>query len=363
MAQDEALPKVLKGRKDPVWDCQGCALQGNWASRICCRRCGARPSKKVFDAALAEHKRAQMEKAAKNYGRGNSNKQYWRWSAPTPPWANSSNWPKPGEKSSSTPSSNGSADQWQQPPGVPEELWNQVLEKASEHRQAEEKKQESKPKTAKQLPGAVDAARWALRNKQQQLEKAKDRQQKAPEEAETHHAAIAGLQVDLEKALAAQAEAIQLAAGEGQPSPGAAASFECVLPRIKCENLAAKARQLMEELRRHDEQQKQQEVREQQAAAEAARPDAEPPVVEIEEAEMELDLETADDDALAAMVGSFPKLAKPSGADELHEWRILVKDKIAGHNESQRAFRAAAAKGGVLKRKLKGKTAASKKPG
>ena len=71
-----------------------------------------------------------------------------------------------------------------------------------------------------------------------------------------------------------------------------------------------------------------------------------------------LDLEHVDDDTLAALVGSTgdaAELARPTVGEELGEWRKVCRAKIAKSNETQRAFRAAAVKGGVLRKRLKGK--------
>ena len=356
----DALPNVLRGGKEPTWACSGCAIQGNWASRIACRRCGAKPSKKVYDKAIAEHNKA---KAAR---RRNASDGAPPSSGKPAPWARSSGeWPKPDRTGAATKAA--SIEDMELPQGVPQEMWDGVLAKAREHKQAEQLQEDSKPRSAKQLAAAVDTARWALKNKQQQLERAKERQQKAAKEAEEFQLACTNLQVDLDKALAAQASALQSLATEAGPAAAGAATMELFLPSVKDAALAGRVRAIMEELRLYEErvalaarQQREREEVPQPDAAAQAQPlgvgDDEP---EDEEQTMDLDLEEADDATLANFIGSIdagdPSFAKPTSGD-LGEWRQLVRAKIAKSDESHRALRAAAVKGGVIRQKLKGKT-------
>jgi hypothetical protein len=45
-------PIVLRGPREPLWECHGCGVHDNWACRTECRGCTARPPKPVLERAL-----------------------------------------------------------------------------------------------------------------------------------------------------------------------------------------------------------------------------------------------------------------------------------------------------------------------
>ena len=100
--------------------------------------------------------------------------------------------------------------------------------------------------------------------------------------------------------------------------------MEMFLTNVKCDALVSKVRGVMQELRLYEEQLAQQRLAQEALAPAAVHPE-QPLETESGEEELgmeldHLDLENADDDTMAELLGSFDDAAvpaKPASADEL----------------------------------------------